>query len=202
MNSIYKGKEPCHGCGRSGEEAPRLSKNGLCHDCTEALNIGRSLIKERNLERRMYVLDDIMKSHLQWYSIPVSEVHAALKNLLKTFSMFDERNASNRSEIVQDDYLAGRADSGTSSDTIVIPVVTFDAAKRLTTVLEDICWKLEKERRDFKEEIAEQCRKELHEEKNRIYNEGVRHGRNLLMQLNSGEITLSDFERPVEYLDS
>ena len=40
--------------------------------------------------------------------------------------------------------------------------------------------------------------KKLNEERNRIYNDGVAHGRNLLMQLNSGEIGVNDFQKPVK----
>lgn len=42
---------------------------------------------------------------------------------------------------------------------------------------------------------AEQAVKEV---KDRIYNEGVAKGRELLRQLNSGEITLDDFSKPVK----
>ena len=47
--NMYKGKLPCIGCGKSGEEAHRQSKDCLCEDCENSLKIGRAIVKERNL---------------------------------------------------------------------------------------------------------------------------------------------------------
>ena len=49
---MYKGKLPCIGCGKSGEEAHRQSKDCLCEDCANSLKIGRAIVKERNLESK------------------------------------------------------------------------------------------------------------------------------------------------------
>ena len=195
--NVYKGKEPCQGCGRSGEEVPRLNKNCLCSECAEALNLGKALVKDRDLKRNYYKIDDIANAHMEWYIIPISNIDRALRDLLKTFSQFDTRNASYKGN-PQSRFLAGRADSGTSADNFVLPDVTFDAAKRLTELLKDACWKLKEERENYEQRIEKQCREELRQEKNRIFNDGVNHGRNLLMQLNSGEISVNDFEKPVE----
>ena len=46
--------------------------------------------------------------------------------------------------------------------------------------------------------IPQQVEEQLNRERNKIYNEGVAYGRNLLAQLNRGEIGLRDFEAIVE----
>ena len=90
--------------------------------------------------------------------------------------------------------LAGYAGSGTSHDCFVLPKVTFEAAKKLCHAIKDAVDELNRERDNYKEELD----KKLNEERNRIYNDGVAHGRNLLMQLNSGEISVNDFQKPVK----
>ena len=41
--------------------------------------------------------------------------------------------------------------------------------------------------------------RQLEEQKDEIYNEGVAYGRTLLTQLNRGEISVNDFEKPVQF---
>ena len=38
---IYKGKEPCQGCGKTGKQVPRTSKDSLCDDCKKHLLLGK-----------------------------------------------------------------------------------------------------------------------------------------------------------------
>lgn len=46
--------------------------------------------------------------------------------------------------------------------------------------------------------IPEQVEEQINKERNKIYNEGVAYGRNLLAQLNRGEIGLSEFDAIVD----
>jgi hypothetical protein len=190
---MYEGKDPCPGCGRTGEEVARERRDGLCYDCQQELAIGHSIAKERNLSRNFYKMSDLLIGQMTWYTIPINDIHYALRNLLMTFSQFDRRYATLKG--THSDYqLAGRTEATTARDTFVLPDVTFEAAKILCEKLKDACYQLRRERDSYQEEINEKLR----EEKNRIYNEGVAYGRNLLSQLNRGEIGVNDFEAFVE----
>lgn len=189
---LYKGTAPCPGCGRTGEEKTRSSKESLCNDCMDTLKIGRAIVKERNLDRKYFLMDDLTLGYMVWYQIRDKDIDKSLRELLRTFSQFDCRYAEGYRQ--QNYMLAGRAGSGTSSDCFVLPTVTFEAAKKLCHAIEDAVGELNRERDNYKDELE----KKLNEERNRIYNDGVAHGRNLLMQLNSGEISVNDFEKPVK----
>lgn len=188
MSRIYEGSEPCPGCGTPGTRKPRIAKNQLCEDCAKALEIGKAIVKERNLDRNWYRLDDITTAHITWYAVPIKEIEVALKALLETFSQFDSRYASYNNKYF------GRMEPLTGHHDFVLPAVTYEAAKALTEKIIDFCWQLRREKEDMKKELEA----ELNTERNRIYNEGIAYGRNLLAQLNLGEITLSDFEATVK----
>lgn len=192
MTSIYKGDKPCPGCGRSGAEVPRLSKDGLCLDCTKHLNIGRQFCKEKDLERQHYVIDDLTTGYLTWYEIGNNEIDGCLRKLLKTFSQFDSRYAGGF--CIQESMLAGYAGSGTAHDDFVLPKITFEAAKKLCQAIKDAVNELNRERNNYRKNID----KQLAEQKNNIFNDGVAHGRNLLFQLNRGEITAEDINKRIK----
>ena len=185
---MYKGKEKCAGCGRTGEEKWRFSKDSLCHDCQDTLNIGRALVREKNLDRKNYNMDELMTAFMTWYAVPVPEIDAALRELLRTFSQFDTRYSGGVSA-VQTKYLAGQAGCGTSHDNFCLPTCTFEAARNLCKIIEKTSLDLKRDREHYKEELQE----ELAKQKDEIFNEGVKHGRNLLMQLNNNEITPEQF---------
>lgn len=190
---MYKGKEKCVGCGRSGEEAWRFSKDSLCYDCQNTLNIGRALVREKNLDRNNYNMDGLMTAFMTWYAVPVPEIDKALRELLRTFSQFDTRYSGGVSPL-QTKFLAGQAGCGTSHDNFCLPTCTFEAARNLCKIIEKTSWDLKMDREHYKEELKE----ELAKEKDEIFNEGVKHGRNLLMQLNNNEITPNQFVAPVK----
>ena len=192
MGKFYEGSAPCPGCGRTGEEVPRKSKDSLCYDCAMALSIGRAIVKERNLDRNFYKMDDLRIGQMTWYTIPIRTVETALDELLKTFSQFDESRVSMKGGF-SESQLAGRADSITAHDNFVLPDITFDAAKKLCVALKDVCRELEDARNNYKKELDEQLR----QQKNDIFNDGVAHGRNLLFQLNNGEITAADINKRI-----
>ena len=184
----YEGSAPCPGCGRTGEQVARKAKDALCHDCQEQLRIGRAIAQERQLERNYYKMEDLIVAELTWYTIPVAEIDKKLRNLLRTFSVFDSRNASYIPS--NEGCLAGRIEATTARDSFVLPRVTLDAAKELCGALKDVCWDLKEQRENYRKELDAQ----LADQKNEIFNQGVARGRNLLLQLNSGEITLQEFQ--------
>jgi hypothetical protein len=188
MYKLYKGNAPCLGCGRTGEERPRYSKDSLCPDCQAALEIGKTIVKEKELDRKFYSMDELMTANMTWYAIPVQEIDNALRKLLHTFSQFDTRYAKWKGG-TQDTYLAGHAGCGTANDRFCIPTITFDAAKELCQTIKDAAWELKSKTEKYREELQA----ELASEKDRIFNEGVEKGRNILMQLNNNEITPDQF---------
>ncbi len=188
MIKMYEGSAPCPGCGCTGSDKPRRKKDGLCSDCEEALGIGKSIVKERNLDRNYYRLEELTIGELTWYRIPISEVDKALRLLLASFSRFDIKYAYGRGELV------GRADACTARDSYVMPRVVFDAAKELCASLRNACQQLKEDRNNYQKELDAK----LAEQKNDIFNEGVESGRNLLFQLNNGDITLDDFSKRIK----
>lgn len=190
---MYKGKEKCAGCGRTGEERWRSSKDSLCYDCQNTLSIGRALVKEKNLDRKNYNMDELMTAFMTWYVVPVPEIDAALRELLRTFSQFDTSHSGGISAL-QTKFLAGQAGCGTSHDNFCLPVCTFEAAKKLCKTIEEAAYRLKYETNHYKEKLEEEFAKQ----KDEIFNEGVKHGRNLLMQLNNNEITPDQFVAPVK----
>lgn len=182
----YEGPAPCPGCGRTGEQVARKAKDALCHDCEEQLRIGRAIAQERQLERNFYRLEDLMTAQMTWYTIPIREIEMKVCNILRTFSAFDVRHAGYTSN----QQLVGRFDAVTARHNIVLPVVTYEAAKDLCEALKDACWDLKEQRKNYQKELDAQ----LAEQKNEIFNQGVARGRNLLLQLNRGEITIQEFE--------
>ena len=190
---MYKGKEPCAGCGKTGEERWRFSKNSLCHQCQDTLAIGRSLIQERSLERGFFNMDELMTAFMTWYAVPVPEIDSALRELLRTFSKFDTRYSGGISPM-QKQFLAGQAGCGTSHDNFCLPRCTFEAARKLCQVIEKTAQELKYDRQHYKEELEA----ELAKEKDVIFNKGVDKGRNLLFQLNNYEITPEQFIQPVK----
>lgn len=192
MGKYYEGSAPCPGCGRTGEEVPRKSKDSLCYDCAMALSIGRAIVKERNLDRNFYKMDDLRIGQMTWYTIPIRSVERALDELLMTFSQFDQNRASIKGGF-SESQLAGRADAVTAHENFVLPDITFNAAKKLCESLKDTCRELNSARDKYKKELDEQLR----QQKNDIFNEGVAYGRNLLFQLNNGEITADEINKRI-----
>ena len=188
---MYKGKLPCIGCGKSGEEAPRKSKDCLCENCENSLKIGRAIIRERNLESKNYCLDEFKIGRIKWYTY-IENVENTLINLLNTFSQYKDKNHIwGFGEQLYSNKLVSNLGA---SHEVILPTETFDAAKELCKALKEVNDDLEKKRQTYKTVLD----KELAEEKNKIYNDGVRYGRNLLVQLNNGEITPNEILKDVK----
>lgn len=70
MSNLYKGKQRCAGCGRTGEECPRFEKYGLCHDCAEKLHLGREVAAQLATEYSEVRFPELSTIHMTWYEIP------------------------------------------------------------------------------------------------------------------------------------
>ena len=122
----------------------------------------------------------------------IREVEDALEDLLSTFSQFDSRHVEIKGGFLES-QLVGRVDAVTAKNQFILPDVTFDAAKKLCGVIKELTEQLIEDRDSYKRELDAQLR----EQKNDIYNDGVQYGRNLLFQLNRGEITADEINKRI-----
>lgn len=193
LGTKYTGKAPCPGCGRTGEERARDSKDCLCRECQTELEIGRALCKERGLERKDYKLEELCGARVKYHLLYEDGFNDKLIKLLKTFSAFDVNRVA---EWRQEGLI--KTSEGGSDKTFALPVCTYEAAKDFAECVQQISREIADNRKNYREEIKKQAEAELAEQKNAIYNEGIAHGRNLLLQLNNNEITADEFTRPVK----
>ena len=85
--------------------------------------------------------------------------------------------------------------SGGYGEYYTIPTVVFNALKKAVIVVEEAA----KEIREQRDAAFIAARTQVEKERDRIYNEGIAYGRNLLAQLNTGEITLEEINKNRSY---
>lgn len=190
MGKWYEGNAPCPGCGKTGAEVARKSKDSLCDNCLNELAIGRQICAERHLERNNYLMDDLQIGVMTWYTVRIREIDNALSTLLHSFSRFDRRYAPFNGPY-EKAVLTGELSTAISRDFFVLPSVTFEAAKKLCDEIRKLCNELNQDRDNYKKELEDQLR----DMKNAIFNDGVQYGRDLLHQLNSGDITADELNK-------
>ncbi len=180
---MYKGKEICQGCKTSGEINPREVKDSLCKKCNEALKLGRS-IEFENTTQYTRVKD--------WYhGFATIEFEDKLLDDLATdlLKSLDNKDAEASNSM---DFPRSQPHG------FVFYKIPTNIATSLKVFLTGLNGKI-KEIRKSKEDAELYAKEAVKEERNKIYNEGVSKGRQLLVQLNSGEITLSDLEKKQNY---
>ena len=192
MANLYKGKQKCAGCGRIGAEYPRFEKDGLCHDCLEKMQLGREVAAQLATEYSEVTFPELSTVHMTWHEIPF--IQDAFKKFINRMTEFSTKFASKYGKTALDDFVLGRADCGTWYDTFVVPTEAVEPLKELCHALQDKMWEVKLKEDNMRRDLM----KELDKEREDIYNEGVKRGRNLLAQLNSGEITVQELnERQV-----
>jgi hypothetical protein len=179
---MYEGKEICQGCQKPGTEKPRQHRHGLCSGCNKTLRAGAEVLAIEKSDKAPRIM---VRQHFHAFkSKSANDVAFAL------LSALNEPNAP---------YM--RADTlkytfGTNQFYIVREDV-FEALKPVMLKIDEELYKHEMEMCNMSYTV----RDAVAAEKERIYNEGVQHGRNLLMQLNSGTLTLSDLDKNVAYTE-
>lgn len=177
-NTWYVGKDICQGCKKSGVEKPRFEKNSLCEDCKKALNLGKA--KDFELSQKYISVKDWVNG-LASFDFHDKTLDNALNRI---FEALDNKTAPE---------IAGRFDSLRSQPHgyiyYKIPENVFQPIQDLFKALNEIVLKLRKE----KESLPALAKMEVEKQKEDLFNEGVKRGRDLLFGLNSGEISLSDF---------
>lgn len=79
MSRIYEGKHPCSGCGISGKEKRRMSKDDLCSDCKDLLKLGK--IKKEEVKNRGPQMPLVAVS-IPWHNL-MGRVQLSIGNVMK-----------------------------------------------------------------------------------------------------------------------
>jgi hypothetical protein len=182
---MYQGKEICQGCKKSGAESPRWSKDELCQSCNDSIKLGRA--KEVEMKEE-YTSVSSWPSSLASLDFSDRTLSSLLRGLLDGLHNQYATSTSSLSHPFNPVNIHG-------SERHVIPTRVVEPMKeffeKIQAVIKDI--------RQEKENLPKMAREAVQEEKDRIYNQGVEVGRNLLFQLNQGSITQQDFEKNLHY---
>lgn len=185
MNKIYKGKDVCQGCGKSGAEVPRISKDELCRSCNDILKLGLS--KDIELKQEY-----IRVSSWPTFLPQIDSDDYALSTLLRELLEGLHNPYAKHTQILHHPF--NRANPH-GSNLHTIPSTVVEPMKEFFDKIQNVIIDIRKE----KENIPKLVKEAVQEEKNKIYNEGIQIGRNLLFQLNEGSITQEDFIKKAEY---
>lgn len=185
---MYKGKEDCQGCKKPATEAPRRNKTDLCFICEKRLNIGTQL-------EPTVIPGNYSRVFATWYQLQFynskhhgEEIDKGFRDLLKALNL---KNLEYQGLI----NLTPHGTGTTASDTYIIRTEQANAIKAICDAMEKQQWDLREQMEQLeilKEEVVTN-------ERTKIYNEGIEYGRNLLLQLNEGKITLDHFSKEANY---
>lgn len=184
---FYDGSAPCPGCGRPGSIVSRLTKDSLCRDCQRRLELGTLAEKDMTVTTFGTIKDFVNIGLSRNFALNSNIEYAMVKffNAFNSPSSLYATNSGQRLLKINFDY---------SARNIVLPKFLLDAASELCQTFHEEGSKIAEQRRNLRSEAEQQ----LNDERNKIYNEGVAHGRKLLFQLNNNEISLKDFEADVK----
>jgi hypothetical protein len=191
MPGIYKGPLICQGCKRPGSEKSRWSKDQLCDECQEHLILGRELKKD-------FREKDYISLSVGWYCLEVAgDGFAGGRDLYgkgvdKAFRLVCK--ALHREGVKYHETIYIAPEATTSSNRYIIRREYAEPLKMLAEILRKQQYELRTEFNQV-EVLAGNAVKKL---KNKIYNEGVAKGKQLLIGLNNGTLSLSDFDKEIE----
>jgi hypothetical protein len=179
--AYYVGKEICQGCGKPGTVVERWSKDSLCAKCKKEITLGRA--KEVELQHNYTWLSQFYHAlnSLEFNDNTLNHgLHDVLKSLDNKFAEHDSRISGYMKQYYDNSY------------SVTIPTELVKPIQELFLKLNERVKELKKEKeslRSFGQSEAFRC-------KNEIFQQGLEAGRNLLFQLNSGEITMEHFNIP------
>ena len=165
----YTGDSPCIGCGKTGREKARLSKDSLCSDCRSTLRIGREVVEKRKLQKDLISDVIVFMTGLRYLSSgETDDIVAAFREFLESVSISEaEKTANCKAKCI------GSYDNSYSRS--IGPFrFNVDSADKLECLI-----------------LA------LNQYTESVYKDGVKHGSNLLMRLNEGELTPDAFIKRV-----
>lgn len=180
---MYTGREICQGCSKPGSESPRNEKTALCKSCQNELRKSRAINFIAECE---YI--QIRQHYHAFQSLssgndPLGELMIGLLEILDNPYV----DASGYQCIVH-----------TQGDNCLwakIPKKLLEPLRLFTDEMSAYIRKIKEE----KEALPKMAKDVVQSEKDRIYNEGIERGRNLLFQLNNNEITPDQFIKPCRY---
>ncbi len=162
-----------------GSIEQRKSKDSLCYSCENEIKIGRVKSIESTIQY------DLVFQHSHAYAD--DGMNTNVHNILKAI---DNPEAETKGVI----YL--RQSFGSNGKYYKIDNRLIEPLGNLFSYL-DSCFLKIKEQKD---RIPEEARIAVKTEKDTIFNDGIKFGRNLLVQLNTGDVSISDFEKNYSYV--
>jgi hypothetical protein len=180
----YKGKEPCQGCGMPGSQVQRYDKNSLCLHCESARKRGLSRDQEDKLTYKSLVI----------------HVHAWRDNEIgdKIVAMLRQMHNEHAECHGSDHVFDGTGYQGSNVWRFSVDARIVPAVREILKIVNTRWYEMKKETEDLPKQAADLA----NQERTKIFNEGVQHGKQLLVQLNSGHLSLSDFEKDIKSYNS
>jgi len=178
---MYTGKEICQGCKKTGEAVPRPNKNSLCITCDSALKEGLSIDFENKIEYSL-----VRDWHNGYTSFGMDN------NLLDTLANELLSSLHNTNAKISNQISFSRSQCHGS--------VHYNIPTKIASSLNKFLDELNVEVRKIKmikDDAEREARQAVSVEKNRIFNEGVEKGRELLFSLNNGDLTMDDFSKKI-----
>ena len=164
----YKGDIPCSGCGKTGRERERLSKRDLCWSCKSLLRLGNDVAEKRKSQTELISDVKVHLNGLRYISSgETDDCVAAFREFLESIPEV-EKIANCQTKHI------GNYDAFSCSRSVGSFRMTVNSADKLECLI-----------------IA------LNQYSKSVYKDGVKHGSNLLMRLNEGELTPNDFVKRV-----
>lgn len=203
MPQRYTGKVPCPGCQTPGTEKPRDYKDSLCYECKSYLKAGREYeeVLQKNDIRvsstfiNWYFFDSLLKVYgKQFHNRPEDEKKSErlghlIHTFLKSVSLVGSHVVT-KGETVHLGRTGGRRN-------YPLPEEAAKCLDEIQSLLSDILEGVMITSRSIEREKKDAVYRVQQEERQKIFNEGVAAGKNLLMQLNSGAITMQDFDKTI-----
>ncbi len=175
---MYYGNEPCAGCHLPATERARPDKKSLCLDCANALASGMAYAIQIEPHTEFF-------QHYHAYTHEVSKlVHGLLAALHNPSAPYT------RSEALKNAW-------GSNGARYIIPTRCFEPLRIAFEQIDQKVIQIEKELKALPDTV----KKALADERTEIFNKGIERGRNLLMQIESGGITMDDFYKNIHNYD-
>jgi hypothetical protein len=189
---MYQGKEVCQGCGKPGSEQWRHEKNDLCGSCRENLNYG--IEKKKDDDPTVYKTVDAKWYKLRFYND--GDVGRGLEDAFVSLLKSIDRPTMKSTGWVEL-FSHDAANGGGASHHFKITEQQADSIKAVCCILTKQQDDYLKKMKDIEKEREAALSKVVRDERNRIFNEGIEKGRDLLFQMNEGQITMEDFNSKI-----
>jgi len=175
---MYKGKEICQGCEITGTENPRLKKEGLCESCKQFLETGKA--------SKIYTEIKYTNVFLHYHAYYTQHVSDFAHSLLDVLQNPTAKYAGGYNDLAE-------RYNGCNGKRYIID-------EKLLLPLRQFFKELDSNEIEFKNKIENLPKivgEAIKDEKNKIFNEGVEKGRELLFSLNNGDLTMDDFSKKI-----